>query len=41
MMTIKCDTMTDFVEVIRGLVEKGLTFEAHTLGLTITLTGGF
>ena len=41
MMTINCDTMMDFQLVIAGLVREGLTFEAHTRDLSITLTGGY
>ena len=40
-MTITCDNMTQFVNVIRQLVEHGLTFEADADAGVITLTGGY
>jgi len=40
-MTITCDTMMDFILVIKGLVENGIGFKAHTRNLTIELTGAY
>jgi len=40
-MTIYCDNMDHFNDVIYGLVIRGLMFEAHTCDLQIKLTGGF
>lgn len=40
-MTIHCDSIDHFVLIIGRLVEAGLTFEAHSGPLTITLTGGY
>lgn len=38
-MTITVGSIDELVEVIAGLVRKGLTF--HAEGLTITLLGGY
>lgn len=40
-MTIHCTDVADLVDVCARLAEKGLTFEASTDTLTITLTGGY
>lgn len=41
MSKIECCTMTQFLNTIAGLVERGIRFEAHAESLTITLTGGY
>lgn len=41
LMTIHCDSLMDFMYVIQGLVERGLTFKAYTNNLTIECTGGY
>ena len=38
---ITCDTFMDFMEVIQGCVQRGLTFTAETGRLRVTLTGGY
>ena len=38
---ITCRTMEQFLAVIGGLVERGLTFKADADCLTVTLTGGY
>ena len=41
-MTIYTDTLEEMLDIVAGLVKRGLTFEvmcAH--GYTITFTGGF
>lgn len=40
-MTINCESMEKFVEVIAGLVKQGLMFKAYSADLSITLTGGY
>lgn len=40
MGTIRCDSLADFLDVIKGLVERGLTFTSDATKLTINLTGG-
>jgi hypothetical protein len=40
-MTIRCQTLTELAKVCADLVREGVTFEAQTHNLTITLTGGF
>ncbi len=40
-MTIQCNSMMGFLEVISGLVQHGLTFKAYENNLTIELTGGY
>lgn len=40
-MTIHCATMAEFIQVIAGLVQNGLTFEANADLLLIELTGGY
>jgi len=40
-MTITCETIAELVQVCAGLVAEGITFEARTIHLTITCTGGF
>ena len=42
-MTITCENTEEMVEVIAGLVQRGLTFNVTeaTYGWLITLTGGF
>jgi hypothetical protein len=38
---IKCDSLTQMLDVIEGLVNKGLGFTADVEKLTINLTGAF
>ena len=38
-MSIVCDSLEVFLDTVRGLVERGLTFDAQTDTLTIKLTG--
>ena len=38
---INCGDMQQFTDVIAGLVQNGLTFEACAITLTIRLTGGY
>jgi len=40
-MTIRCETLQELIQVTAGLVAQGVTFEAHTRNLSITLTGGY
>lgn len=40
-MIIKCGDWDEFCNAIYGCVKRGLTFEAKTVNLTITLTGGY
>lgn len=40
-MTIHCADIHEFLDTIRGLVERGLTFKAKAHSLTIELTGGY
>ena len=40
-MKIQCESVSRFLEVIAGLVQKGLTFEADAETLVIRLTGGY
>jgi hypothetical protein len=40
-MTITCPDLEDFLDVIAGLVQRGLTFRARQRELTIELLGGF
>ena len=40
-MRIKCSTVAEFVEVIKGLVMNGLLFDADATTLSIELTGGY
>lgn len=40
MGSIRCDSLHDFLNVIHGLVERGLTFTSDATKLTIHLTGG-
>ena len=40
-MKIYCHDLQRFLNVISGLVERGIQFEAHTSDLSITCTGGF
>jgi hypothetical protein len=40
-MTIQCESLAGFAEMIYWCVAKGLTFHAHTRTLIIELTGGF
>lgn len=43
MMTIKFDTAVEWYNAIAALVERGITFEAHSYDseYTITCTGGY
>jgi len=38
---IRCATLEKFLDVVAGLTQRGLTFEAYADTLTVTLTGGF
>ena len=38
---IYCKSFEQFMDALRGLVERGLTFEADADKLIIELTGGF
>lgn len=40
-MKIDCDNLENFLNVIKGLVERGLTFESFVNNFTIKLTGGY
>lgn len=40
-MTIYCDTIEEFLDVIAGLVRRGLTFTAESKTFEIVLTGGY
>lgn len=40
-MTIECIDMQEFLNVIKGLVMRGLTFDANATTFKITLTGGY
>lgn len=40
-MKINCCSMKEFLDVIEGLVQRGIQFNANTSSYTITLTGGF
>lgn len=40
-MLIRCGTLAEFLDIIAGLVERGLTFNANASDCTIQLTGGF
>jgi hypothetical protein len=38
---IKCNTLAEFLDVIEGLVRRGLIFTANASDLEISLTGGY
>lgn len=40
-MTIRCNTMQEFMDVVYECVTRGLTFESDTGTLVIRLTGGY
>ena len=40
-MTIECSSLDNFMDIVAGLVKRGLTFNADSEALTITLTGGY
>jgi len=40
-MTIRCANLANLIDVCARLAEKGLTFEASTETMIITLTGGY
>lgn len=40
-MKIECDTLEEFLNVVDGLVKRGLMFDSDAHNLTITLTGGY
>lgn len=40
-MTIKCENMLGFLNVIYGLLQRGVQFKADQGTLTIELTGGY
>lgn len=39
--TISCNNMFDFLDVIAGLVARGLTFKSNATTLEIELLGGY
>lgn len=39
--SIQCDDLDELIKVCAGLVQQGVTFEAHTHNLVVVLTGGF
>lgn len=39
--TIKCTTLDEFLEVIAGMVKRGIGLTADAASLTIILTGAF
>ena len=41
MSKIVCSSTEEFLDVIAGLVQRGLVFTADASTWTITLTGGF
>lgn len=41
MMTIQCDNMEQFGDVVYQCVLHGLTFEAYATTLVVKLTGGY
>jgi hypothetical protein len=41
MMQIQCETLTQFLDVIAGLVHRGLTFKANSDTYKIELLGGY
>ena len=41
MMVINCYVLEDLIEIAAGFAKKGITFEANTKTMEITLTGGF
>ena len=41
MMTIRCETMEQFITVCAGLVRESVTFVASADTLVIKLTGGY
>jgi len=40
-VTIYCSDIAQFLDVVEGLVRRGLTFTADTKDYTVTLTGGY
>ena len=40
-MTIYYQDMNEMLDIIAGLVQRGLTFEVHTMTCKIVLTGGY
>jgi hypothetical protein len=38
---IRCESLTQMLDVIEGLIQKGLGFTADTDSLTINLSGAF
>jgi hypothetical protein len=41
MMKINVNSMDELVEVCAGLVRQGITFEADSVTMVITCTGGY
>lgn len=39
-MKIVCENLDQFLDIVSGLVERGITFDARVESLTIILTGG-
>ena len=40
-MTVKCETLEQFMYVIEASIKKGLNFTAFVESLTIEYTGGY
>ena len=40
-MTITAANMEEFLDIIAGLVERGIMFEANTVNWTVICTGGY
>lgn len=40
-MTIHCDSLTNFLDIIQGLIERGLKFIAFADTLKIECSGGY
>jgi len=40
-MIIYYQDMNEMLDIIAGLVQRGLTFEVHTMTCKIVLTGGY
>ena len=40
-MIIYYQEMSEMLDIVEGLLRKGLTFEVHTMSCKIVLTGGY